>query len=319
MTEIEYRNLGPSGLRVSAIGLGGNNFGRDGTATQTQEGTNAVIGEAFELGVTFIDTADVYGNGVSESLLGNALKDKRESFVIASKFGHSGFDTGQPSWGAKASRKYIRNAIDGSLKRLQTDYLDLYQLHTPDPNTPIAETIDALDELVTAGKILYYGHSNFAGWQIAEAELAARLAGKRGFVSAQNQYSLLAREVEREVLPAANRFGLGFLPYFPLHNGLFTGKFSREGGPADSRIMRQRPHIVENAPWDTMEAFEAWCSDRGITMVQATFGWLLAQPGLSSVIAGATRPEQLRQNADAAAWSPTDEEVAAISELFAQP
>lgn len=318
MTTIEYRNLGRSGLRVSTVGLGCNNFGREGTATQNQDGTNAVIHEALDLGVTLLDTADIYGGkGLSETMMGIALKGKRDNVVLATKFGHGDFDMGIAPGGGKASRRYIRHAVEKSLRRLQTDYIDLYQLHTPDPHTPIEETIDALDELVTAGKILYFGHSNLAGWQIAEAELTAELSGHRHFVSAQNEYSLLARGVEKEVLPAVNRFGLGFLPYFPLSNGLFTGKFSRRGGPADSRIMRQRRHIVENAPWDAIEQFEAFAADRGVSILQATFGWLLAQPGLSSVIAGATRPEQLRQNADAAtAWRPTAEDVETISGFF---
>ncbi len=322
MTTIEYRTLGRSGLRVSSIGLGCNNFGRTGTVTETQEGTDAVLHEAIDLGVTFLDTADIYGGqpGLSETLMGNALKGKRDKVVLATKFGHRDYAMPIESWGAKGSRQYIRRAVEDSLRRLQTDYIDLYQLHTPDPLTPIEETIDALDELVTAGKILYFGHSNLAGWQIAQADLTATLRGTRHFVSAQNEYSLLARGVEREVLPAVREFGLGFLPYFPLYNGLFTGKFSRDGGPQDSRIMRQRRHLVDNAPWDTIEAFERFCAERGVTMLQATFAWLLAQPNLTSVIAGATRPEQLRQNAEAAtAWTPGADDLAAISELFADP
>jgi aryl-alcohol dehydrogenase-like predicted oxidoreductase len=318
MTDITYRTLGRSGLRVSSVGLGGNNFGRPGSATLTQEGTNAVIDEAIELGVNFIDGADMYGAtpGLSETLLGNALAGRRDSVVLATKFGHPAVEMGIPSWGAKASRRYIRLAVEQSLRRLRTDRIDLYQLHMPDPLTPIAETIDTLDDLVTAGKILYFGHSNLAGWQIAEAEFTAALAGRRHFVSAQNQYNLLSREVEREVLPAVTAFGLGFLPYLPLHNGLFTGKFTRAGGPADSRIMSYRPYIIDEAPWDRIEAFEGWAAERGITILQATFGWLLAQPGLTSVIAGATRPEQLRQNVAAAAWTPTADEVTEISALF---
>ncbi|MEP6477757.1 MAG: aldo/keto reductase [Rhodoglobus sp.] len=320
MTEIEYRTLGRSGLRVSSIGLGGNNFGRQGTVTETQQGTDAVINTAIELGVTLIDTADMYGGtpGLSETLLGHSLKGRRDRVVLASKFGHPGVDMGFPSWGAKGSRQYIRRAVEDSLRRLQTDHIDLYQLHVPDPITPIAETIDALEDLVTQGKILYFGHSNLAGWQIAEAELTATLNGTAHFVSAQNEYSLLAREAEKEVLPAVNHFGLGFLPYFPLYNGLFTGKFSRTGGPADSRIVRQRPHLMENAPWDRIEQFEEWAAARDLSILEATFGWLLAQPGLSSVIAGATKPEQLEQNAAASVkWTPTTDEVAEISELFA--
>jgi 1-deoxyxylulose-5-phosphate synthase len=319
MPDIEYRSLGRSGLRVSRVGLGGNNFGRAGTATETQEGTDAVIRAAIEAGITFIDTADMYGRtgGLSETLLGTALQGIRDQVVLATKFGHRGFEMGIPSWGAKASRRYIRLAVEGSLRRLQTDWIDLYQLHTPDPHTPIAETLSALDELVTEGKIRYIGHSNLSGWQLAEAELVAGSLGTERFISAQNQYSLLAREAEREVLPAAEHFGLGFLPYFPLHNGLLTGKFSRGGGPADSRIMRQRRHIVEDAPWDRIERYEIFCREHGVTMLDATFGWLLAQPALASVIAGATRPQQVAQNAAAGtAWSPSAAEVAQITAIF---
>ncbi len=319
MADIEYNPLGRSGLMVSTVGLGGNNFGRPDTATETQEGTNAVIDTAIELGVTLIDTADIYGRtpGLSETLIGNALVGRRDQVVLASKFGHPGVEMGIPSWGAKGSRRYIRRAIDESLRRLKTDHIDLYQLHVGDPITPIAETIDALDDLVTDGKILYFGHSNLAGWQIAEADLVAEREGKRHFISAQNEFNLLMRSAETEVLPAVNAFGLGFLPFFPLYNGLFSGKFSRSGGPADSRIMRQRPHLLEGAPWDRIEQFERWAAAHGVTILEATFGWLLAQPGLSSVIAGATRPAQLEQNAAASVkWTPSRDEIAEISDIF---
>jgi aryl-alcohol dehydrogenase-like predicted oxidoreductase len=317
---MEYRPLGPSGLMVSTVGIGCNNFGRAGTVTETQEGTDAVIDAAIEAGVNFFDTADMYGKeaGLSETLMGNSLKGRRDSVVIATKFGHSEFDAGIPSWGAKGSRRYVRLAVEASLRRLQTDWIDLYQLHTPDPVTPIEETLAALDELVTEGKVRYIGHSNFSGWQAVEADWAAQTAGGSRFISAQNEYSLIVRDAEKELLPALDEYGLGFLPYFPLYNGLFTGKFSRSGGPSDSRIMRQRPHLLENAPWDAIEAFDAFCSGRGITMLQATIAWLLAQPALTSVIAGATRPEQIAQNAEAAtAWDATDEEIAEIGALFA--
>jgi aryl-alcohol dehydrogenase-like predicted oxidoreductase len=314
MANIELRTLGTGGPTVSTIGLGCNNFGRPGTLTETQEGTNAVIDAAVDLGVTLLDTADMYGGspGVSETLMGNALRGKRDRVVLASKFGHSGFDMGILPGVPKGSRAYIREAIDGSLRRLQTDRIDLYQLHTPDEATPIAETIAALEELVAEGKILHYGHSNFSGEQMDEAAAAG---GK--FVSAQNEYSLLVREAESEVLPAVRRNGLGFLPFFPLQNGLLTGKFTRTEQPADTRIMRQRPHLVENAPWDVLETYAAFCAAHGVTMLEATFGWLLAQPNLTSVIAGTTKPEQLTQNAQAAtAWTPTEAEVEEISAIF---
>jgi aryl-alcohol dehydrogenase-like predicted oxidoreductase len=322
MTTPALRRVGASGLLVSAVGLGCNNFGRPGTATEGIDGTRAVLDAAIDAGVTFLDTADIYGGepGLSETLMGEALQGRRDEVVLATKFGHREVTVPGLPRTAKASRTYIRRAVEASLRRLQTDWIDLYQLHTPDPETPVDETIDALGDLVREGKIRYFGHSNFAGWQIAEADLHARAGRGIRYVSAQNHYSLLARGAEREVLPAVEHFGLGFFPYFPLHNGLLTGKFTREGGPADSRIMRQRPQVWENAPWDAIEAFQSFCDERGVTMLEATFGWLLARPSLSSVIAGATSPEQVRANAAAAsAWTPTAEEVAAIDALLPLP
>jgi len=320
MAEIEYRALGRSGLIVSTIGLGCNNFGRTGTASEGQIGTSAVIDAAIDAGVTLLDTADIYGaeRGLSETLMGHALKGKRDRIVLASKFGMDMGGLNGPDWNARGSRRYIRLAVEASLRRLQTDWIDLYQLHHPDPNTPIEETLSTLDDLIVEGKIRYIGHSNLAGWQIADAEYTAQLHGHPKFISAQNEYSLLVRGAEDEVLPAVNAYGLGFLPFFPLYNGLFTGKFTRAGGPADSRIMSIRKHLLDNAPWDQIEAYEAFCAERGVTMLAATFAWLLAQPGLTSVIAGATKPEQIAQNADAATnWKPTAAEVAWISNLFA--
>ncbi|WP_336647924.1 aldo/keto reductase [Microbacterium sp. MMO-10] len=314
------RRVGSSGLLVSAVGLGCNNFGRAGTATETLQGTREVLDAAIDHGVTFLDTADIYGKdpGLSETLMGEALEGRRDSVVLATKFGYAGFDMGYDFPAARGSRRYIRRAVTESLRRLRTDWIDLYQLHWPDPQTPIEETLDALDELVREGKIRYFGHSNFAGWQIAEAQLSASRSAR--FISSQNQYSLLSRAAEREVLPAVNRFGLGFFPFFPLHNGLLTGKFTREGGPAQSRIMRTRAHLWEDAPWDALEAYRAFCDERGVTMLEATFGWLLAQPGVASVIAGATSAAQIEANARAgAAWTPTAEDVAAIDALLPLP
>ncbi|MET3511944.1 MULTISPECIES: aldo/keto reductase [Plantibacter] len=319
MSDLSYRPLGRSGLLVSAVGIGCNNFGREGTVTESLDGTRAVVDAAIDAGVTLFDTADIYGReyGLSERLLGQAIAGRRDEIVLATKFGHVDYESPIPNWGAKGSRRYIRLAVEGSLRRLRTDWIDLYQLHTPDPFTPIEETIAALDELVHEGKIRYAGHSNFAGWQLTEADWAARTAGHPAFISAQNEYSLLVRGAERELFPAMRAAGVGFLPYFPLYNGLFTGKFSRDGGPADSRIMRQRKHLLDAAPWDAIEAYQAFCDERGISMLEATFGWLLAQDGLSSVIAGATTPEQIRANAAAgSAWSPTAEEAAWISDRF---
>ncbi|HRQ00239.1 MAG TPA: aldo/keto reductase [Terrimesophilobacter sp.] len=319
MTTIEHRNLGNSGLRVSTIGLGCNNFGRAGTVTETQEGTNAVIHAAIDAGVTLFDGADIYGaqRGQSETLMGNALKGRRDRVVLATKFGMDMQGVNGPDWGARGSRRYIRLAVEASLKRLQTDWIDLYQLHEPDPHTPIAETLAALDDLVREGKVRYLGHSNLSGWQIAEAELTAELGGFEHFVSSQNEYSLLVRDAEREVLPAVRHFGLGFLPYFPLYNGILTGKYTREGGPAQGRVTKLKPEVMANTDWDRMERYQAFCDDRGIPMLHATFGWLLAQENLTSVIAGATTPEQVQQNAEAAtAWQPTEGDLADLAAIF---
>ena len=320
MPDIHYRTLGNSGLVVSTIGIGCNNFGRSKTATETQEGTDAVIHAAIDAGVTLFDTADIYGSerGLSETLMGETLRGRRNDIVLATKFGLDMEGTNGPDWGARGSRRYIRLAVEASLRRLQTDWIDLYQLHAPDTITPIEETLATLDDLITEGKVRYIGHSNLSGWQIADAEYTAALHHHPRFVSAQNEYSLLARGVEREVLPAVNAYGLGFLPFFPLYNGLFTGKFTRDGGPADSRIMHTRPQILESAPWDRIDAYAAYCADHDVTMLEATFAWLLAQNGVTSVIAGATKPAQIVQNAHAAsAFSPSPAEVAEISALFA--
>jgi aryl-alcohol dehydrogenase-like predicted oxidoreductase len=318
---VPLRRMGASGLLVSAVGLGCNNFGREGTRTETLDGTRAVLDAAIDAGVTFLDTADMYGRepGLSETLMGEALKGRRDQVTLATKFGQTR-DMGYPTTGSKGSRSYVRRAVEASLSRLQTDWIDLYQLHVPDPATPVEETLDALGDLVREGKVRYIGHSNFAGWQVAEAHFTALMRHSVPFVSAQNHYSLLARGAELDLLPAVERYGVGFLPYFPLHNGLLTGKFTRDAAPADSRIMRQRPHLYRDAPWDALEAFQAFCDERGITMLQATFGWLLARPGLSSVIAGATSPEQVRANAEAAtAWTPTAADLEAIDGIFPPP
>lgn len=318
---MSQRRVGASGLVVSPTGLGCNNFGRAGTATETLSGTREVIDAAIANGITLFDTADMYGAepGMSETLMGEALEGRRDRIVLATKFGHER-DMGYDFPAGRGSRRYVRRAVEESLRRLRTDWIDLYQLHLPDPETPIAETTDALDELVGEGKIRYYGHSNFAGWQIAEAEFTSRQRSTGRFISAQNHYSLLARAAEREVLPAVARYGLGFFPFFPLHNGLLTGKFTREGGPADSRIMSSRRHVWENAPWDAIDEFRTFCADRDITMLQASFGWLLANPLVSSVIAGATSAAQVEANAQAGdEWRPDADELAMIDRLFPLP
>ncbi|MEO8094664.1 MAG: aldo/keto reductase [Pseudolysinimonas sp.] len=319
MTDIAFRPLGDPSLLVSTVGLGCNNFGRPGSATQGQEGTTAVIDEAIELGVTLLDTADIYGSspGQSETLMGAALKGRRDRVILATKFGHAEFDTGLLPGAPKGSRAYIRASIDGSLRRLQVEHVDLYQLHTPDPATPIEETLGALDELVREGKVRHIGSTQFSAEQLGEADAAAHANGTARFISSQNEYSLLSRAAEADVLPAARELGLGFLPFFPLHNGLLTGKFTRSDRPADSRIARQRPHVADDAPWDVMERYATWCTAAGVTMLQATFAWLLAQPGLTSVIAGVTRPDQLTANVAAGAVALSPEQVAEISAIFA--
>ncbi len=314
---MRQRQLGSTGPLVSEIGLGGNNFGRTGSATETLDGTAAVIDAAIASGVTFIDTADIYGGGgTSERLIGEVLDGIRKKPVIATKFGHTGFAMpGLPDV-PKGSRTYIRAAVTGSLGRLGLERVDLLQQHTPDPQTPIEHTIEALEELADEGLIGAYGHSNFTATQIADADSAATRLGARGFVSSQDEYSLLARGVESDRLPAARAARAGFLPYFPLANGLLTGKFTRTDRPADTRIARQRPQVADDAPWDAIEAYAAFCARHGITMLEATFGWLLAQPGLSSVIAGATTPAQIRANAAAASVTLSPDQVAEISALF---
>lgn len=316
---MESRPLGTSSLSVSATGIGCNNFGRTGTLTETQEGTTAIVDAALENGITLFDTADIYGKefGLSERLLGQALRGRRDGVIVATKFGHDAMAPDLASGARKGSRAYIRAAVDGSLERLGIETIDLYQQHTPDTGTPIEETLAALDELVREGKVREIGCSNYDAAQLDAAEHAATTAGHARFVSVQNEYSLLEREAEDEVLPAAERLGIGFLPYFPLANGLFTGKFTRDTRPADTRIARQRPHIADDADWDAMEAYAAFCEQRGISMLEATFGWFLALPQLSSVIAGATRPEQVVANAAAGdRWRPTADERELISQLF---
>jgi 1-deoxyxylulose-5-phosphate synthase len=319
MTDMTYRPLGKSGLIVSSIGLGCNNFGRPKTHTATQEATTEVIDAAIDAGITLLDTADIYGGerGLSETLMGNSLKGKRDRIVLASKFGMNMEGANGPDWGARGSRRYIRLAVESSLKRLQTDWIDLYQYHTHDGVTPIGETLDALDDLIQEGKARYIGHSNLAGWQIAEAEYLAELRQHPKFISAQNEYSLIARGVEHEVLPAVNAYRLGFLPFFPLFNGLFTGKYTRAGGPADGRLSAIRPEALKRVNWDAMESYQKFCDERKFTMLEATVGWFLAQPGVTSIIAGATKPEQVRQNAAAGgAWTPSAEDAATISGFF---
>jgi aryl-alcohol dehydrogenase-like predicted oxidoreductase len=310
---MEYRTLGNSGLLVSVIGLGCNNFG----VRLDADGTRAVVDAAIDAGVTLFDTADMYGGGGgSETYLGLALKGRREKVVLATKFGHP-FDMGYGvAAGAKGGRAYIRRAVEESLRRLQTDYIDLYQLHMPDPVTPIAETLAALSELVREGKVRYIGHSNLVGWQLAEAAHVAREIGAVPFVSAQNEWSLLHRDVEREVAPAAMHYGLGVLPYFPLANGLLTGKVRRATGVPEGTRLASRPERVTEAGLDAVERLAAWGEAHGRSVLEIGLAGLAAQPGCGSVIAGAMSAEQIKANADAGSWTPTAEELAGIEQAL---
>ena len=314
---MRYRPLGDSGLMVSVAGLGCNNFGR----RLDLDATRAVVDAALEAGITLLDTADTYGNGGgSEELLGEVLAGRRDEVVLATKFGHQEFDMGYgPAAGAKGGRAYIRRAVERSLRRLRTDYLDLYQIHTPDPVTPVAETLAALGELVAEGKVRYLGNSNFTGWQIADAAHVARAAGAVPFISAQNHWSLLERGAEAEVVPAARHFGLGVLPYFPLANGLLTGKVRKGQAPPQGSRLASRPGYLTEYKLDRVEALISWAAERGLTVLEVAIGALAAQPGCTSVIAGATSPEQVKANAAAADWIPSAADLAELDQIVPPP
>ncbi|MGC5028897.1 aldo/keto reductase [Micromonospora sp. DT229] len=317
VSEMTYRRLGDSGLVVSVVGIGCNNFGRK----LDLDGTRSVVDAALDVGINFFDTADIYGepHGASEAQLGAALKGRRDEVVLATKFGMSMSGANGRDFGARGSRRYLIRAVEASLRRLDTDHIDLYQFHEPDPATPIEETLAALDDLVRAGKVRYLGNSNFTGWQIADADWTAQTRGFHRFISAQNNYSLLNRDVEIEVLPACERFGLGMLPFFPLANGLLTGKYKRgEAPPAGSRLAGGGRYAqrLAAADWDTIEAIEGYAAERGVSMLHVAIGGLAAQPSVTSVIAGATTPEQVRANAAAGSWQPTEADLAALREVL---
>lgn len=317
-----HRQLGNSGLTVSTVGLGCNNLGKPGTASESLDGATALVDAALDAGVSFFDTSDTYGAhpGLSEHLLGRALgRRRRADVVVATKFGMDMRGANGEDFGARGSRRYVVKAVEASLRRLGTDWIDLLQFHKPDPKTPIAETLGALDDLVRAGKVRYLGNSNMSGWQIAEAEFTARISGGARFVSAQNQYNLLSREAELEVLPATRQFGLSLLPFFPLASGLLTGKYTRAGEQVAGRISNNQPHVLEQAPWDRLEAFSEFASARGLRELTVAISWLAAQPGVASVIAGATTPEQIRANVAAASWRPTAEDLAELDAIFPRP
>jgi aryl-alcohol dehydrogenase-like predicted oxidoreductase len=295
---VRTRLLGSSDLCVSVVGLGCNNFG----PRIDEARSRAVVDAAIDAGITFFDTAESYGAGESERFLGHALAGRRHQALIATKF-------------SKGDPDYVRAAIDGSLERLGTDYVDLYQYHRPDGVTPVEETLGAVDELVHAGKVRFAGSSNFSAALVREADAAARGAGTVRFASAQNEYSLLAREAEQELVPALDELGIGLIPYFPLASGLLTGKVRRDQDPPEGTRLAGRLEDVRGADWDRIEALEAFASAHGVTLLDVAIGGLAALPTVASVIAGATSPEQVRANAAAGAWIPDADELAELRAL----
>ena len=297
---MEFRSVGRSGLRVSVAGLGCNNFGR----RMDEDAAGAVVDAALDAGITLFDTADIYGNKLSEEFLGRALGKRRDGVVIATKFGTP---MGEGPYAAGGSRRYIIRAVESSLRRLDTDYIDLYQMHAPDPITPIEETLDALTDLVHQGKVRYLGSSNFSGWQIADAAWRSQTRCLSHFVAAQNEWSLLRRGIEREVVPACERFGPSVLPYFPLAGGALTGKYRRgEPAPAESRLADDNgQRWLTDANYRVIEALTTFAAQRGHTVGELALAWLAAQPVVCSVIAGATTPEQVRDNVKALEWHVT--------------
>ncbi|WP_222847609.1 aldo/keto reductase [Nocardioides dongxiaopingii] len=316
MTDMDYRPLGDSGLMVSAVGLGCNAFGR----RVDLDGVRGILDAATDVGVTLLDTADIYGDapGRSEELLGQALDGRRDDFVLATKFGMDMRGALGEDHGVRASRRYVRRAVEASLRRLRTDHIDLYQLHTPDATTPVEETLSVLTDLVREGAIGYLGCSNFAGWQVADADWTARSAGLERFVSVQNRYSLLDRTVEDEVTPACEQHGLGILPFFPLEYGLLTGKYRRgQAAPSGSRAAAGAAPWLEEADWDRIEAVEAYAAARDLEPIDVAIAGLAAQPAVASVIAGVSSGDQVRRNAATLAWEPTEADLVELDEITA--
>jgi aryl-alcohol dehydrogenase-like predicted oxidoreductase len=310
---METRTLGSSGIKVSLVGLGCNNFG-----ALPVEASRRVVDRATDLGVTLLDTADVYGNrGGSESQLGEILGDRRKRIVLATKFGMAMGD-GR----AGASRKYVAEACEASLQRLKTDVIDLYQLHRPDPNTPVSETLDALNDLVKAGKVRQIGCSNMPAAELEAARATSEKARLARFVTAQDEYSLLNRQAERELVPALKRHGMGLLPYFPLASGLLTGKYRRgEAAPDNTRFGRVKnlgDRYMTEENWQIVEKLTAFSSARGHTLLELAFSWLASHAEVSSVIAGATRPEQIEQNVNAVGWKLSQGDLKEIDRLTAR-
>ncbi|RLV55313.1 aldo/keto reductase [Aeromicrobium phragmitis] len=305
------RTLGRSGIVVSPVGVGCNAFGVRVDAEQTQ----AVVDAAFEHGVTFFDTADVYGLGASEELLGAALRGRRDEVVVATKFGMDMQGANGDDGGARGRREYVHRACDASLRRLGVEVIDLYQFHTPDPATPLSETLGALDELVQAGKVRAVGCSNLQAWQLVDADWISRTEGVASFVTAQNEYSLYNRTAEIELTPACRHLGVGILPYFPLAYGLLTGKYRRDESPAEGTRLAQQRARYEAADWDRIEALQTFADERGVSLLDVAIGGLAAQPQVASVIAGATKPEQIAANAAAGRWEPTEDDLEALAAI----
>ncbi|HEY3551487.1 MAG TPA: aldo/keto reductase [Gaiellaceae bacterium] len=299
------RSLGDGGPVVSVVGLGTNNFGRRCDYEQSL----AVIDAALDAGVTLIDTADIYSQGTSEEFIGRALEGRRDQVLIATKFGQAMDERPEERRG---NPDYIRWAVEGSLRRLRTDVIDMYQMHVPDPETPIQETLGALNDLVREGKVRWIGSSNFSAEQIEAAEEVARGAGFHRFVSVQNHYSLVEREAEDEVLPLCEKLGLGFLPYFPLASGLLTGKYRRGEEPTEGRLAGRE---IPDERWDRAEALQRYADEREVALLDVAVGGLLAMPAVTCVIAGATKPEQVRANVAAGEWEPSAEDVEALRAL----
>lgn len=308
---VNLRNLGKSGLRVSQTGLGCNNFG----GRLDLDATRRVVDKAIELGITLFDTADVYGNkGGSEEQLGRILGERRKKIVLASKFG---MEMEEPTKKG-ASRRYIMAEVEDSLRRLRTDWIDLYQLHQADPLTPVEETLRALDDLVSQGKVRYLGCSNVPAWQVAEAEWTSRGLGLNRFICCQDEYSLLVRGIERDLVAVAQAYGLGLLPYFPLASGLLTGKYRRDHLPEGTRLANTKTladRYLTESNWTKVDRLAKFCQERGHNLLELAFSWLLTRPGVASVIAGATKPEQLEQNVKAAGWQLSPEDLAKIDEI----
>lgn len=306
-----FRALGAGGAQVSRLGVGCNAFGVRADAEDVQQ----IVDTAFELGVNFFDTADIYGFGQSETLLGRALAGRREHVVLATKFGLDMEGRNGEDHGRRGTRDYIRRAVEASLERLGTDWIDLYQFHAPDRQTPVSETLEALHELVEEGTVKAIGCSNFLAWELVDAHWIAETNGWTHFSTAQNEYSLYNPAAEAELVPASMEFGIGVLPYIPLAWGLLTGKYSKDKEPsAGTRLSVQRPRW-ENADWDRIAQIEAFANERGLDMLAVALGGLASRPAVSSVIAGVTSAEQLRANAEAISWEPNEDDRNALDEL----